>query len=94
MDVWFPGNEGKTRNRFSSRARAELTNRRQPSRALANGRGRANRDVRCQSHRAIGERCGLDIAFYGPRLQRTTPGLRTAAAAELRIRWATLPALP
>ena len=40
-------------------SRGEFTNRRQPSCALANGRGRANRDVRRQSHRAMGR--GVDL---------------------------------
>ena len=61
--------------------RAELTNRRQPSRALASGRGRAKRDVRWQVRRAIGRGAHLTLLSMGGGSPRFS-GRRFAAFHE------------
>ena len=87
MDVWFPGNEGRpatTSHLAHEPSSPTVVN---PAVPLANDRGRANRDVRCQPHRAIGG--GADLTSLSMDLVAADADLcfAQAAAAELIIRW-------
>ena len=76
MDGWFcstPQKPYETSSRQDRRAPSGPLS----DRALANSRGYANQDVRCQAALSERKECRLDIAFYGMALQRALPLYRT-----------------